>query len=131
MSKGGYEVGYGRPPQSTRFKKGRSGNPAGRPRGGRPDLVLDLQKELLSRVQITEQGRRITITKGELLARTLVASAIKGDAKARRDLFDMINTIGGEEPPSPGNDNVDGGAPEDAEILAALIRRKGGGGQDG
>lgn len=130
MSKGGYEIGYGRPPQSTRFKKGKSGNPAGRPRGKRPDLLIDLQKELSSRVQINEQGRRITITKGELLVRTLVASAIKGDAKARRDLFDMINTIGGQEPPGPDNDNADGGAPEDAAILAALIRRKTDGGRD-
>jgi hypothetical protein len=131
MSKGDYEVGYGRPPQHSRFKKGKSGNPAGRPRGRRPDLLLDLQKELLSRVQITEQGRRITITKGELLARTLVASAIKGDAKARRDVLDLINMIGDKEPPSPGNDNADNGEPEDAAILAALIRRKSGGGQNG
>lgn len=29
----GYEVGYGKPPKSTRFKKGQSGNPGGRPRG--------------------------------------------------------------------------------------------------
>ena len=28
-----YEVGYGKPPQHTRFKKGESGHPAGRPRG--------------------------------------------------------------------------------------------------
>ena len=28
-----YDVGYRRPPTSTRFTKGRSGNPKGRPRG--------------------------------------------------------------------------------------------------
>jgi hypothetical protein len=27
-----YEVGYGKPPQNTRFKKGMSGNPKGRPK---------------------------------------------------------------------------------------------------
>ena len=26
-----YEVGYGKPPKNTRFKKGMSGNPGGRP----------------------------------------------------------------------------------------------------
>ena len=28
-----YEVGYGKPPKSTRFRKGQSGNPAGRRKG--------------------------------------------------------------------------------------------------
>lgn len=32
---GNYEVGYRRPPRQTRFKKGRSGNPRGRPPGSR------------------------------------------------------------------------------------------------
>jgi hypothetical protein len=28
-----YEIGYGKPPKHTQFKKGRSGNPNGRSRG--------------------------------------------------------------------------------------------------
>ena len=28
---GGYEVGYGKPPRDTRFQRGQSGNPKGRP----------------------------------------------------------------------------------------------------
>lgn len=28
-----YEVGYGKPPQRTQFKKGQTGNPKGRPKG--------------------------------------------------------------------------------------------------
>jgi Family of unknown function (DUF5681) len=30
---GGYQVGYGKPPVHSRFRKGQSGNPRGRPRG--------------------------------------------------------------------------------------------------
>ena len=30
---GAYQVGYGKPPVHTRFRKGQSGNPGGRPRG--------------------------------------------------------------------------------------------------
>ena len=38
-----YEVGFGKPPERTRFKKGRSGNPKGRPRK-KPDLYSELTK---------------------------------------------------------------------------------------
>ena len=31
---GNYEVGYGKPPLHSRFKKGQSGNPKGFPKGG-------------------------------------------------------------------------------------------------
>ena len=33
--KGDCEVGYGKPPRETRFVKGRSGNPRGRPPGAK------------------------------------------------------------------------------------------------
>ncbi len=36
---GEYEVGYGKPPQHTQFKKGQSGNPRGRPRKPEPDPI--------------------------------------------------------------------------------------------
>ena len=31
--KGDYEIGYGKPPEHSRFQKGWSANPAGRPKG--------------------------------------------------------------------------------------------------
>ena len=33
QEQGDTQVGYGRPPKTTRFKKGQSGNPEGRPKG--------------------------------------------------------------------------------------------------
>lgn len=56
-----YTVGYGKPPRHTRFQKGQSGNPRGRPKGAR-GLKADLRAELSERVRVTENGRTRRLT---------------------------------------------------------------------
>ena len=59
-------VGYGRPPVATRFRKGQSGNPAGRPPGSRkrwlsPLLKALMREEALRPIPVEIRGERITL----------------------------------------------------------------------
>jgi hypothetical protein len=55
----GYEVGYGKPPTHSRFRPGRSGNPAGRRKGVR-NLKTDVMRMLRTPVKVKEGGRTRT-----------------------------------------------------------------------
>lgn len=76
-----YSVGYGKPPKSTQFKKGQSGNPKGRPRGSL-SLMTVIERELNSKVTVTEQGQQKKVRKKEVVAKQLVNKAASGDLKA-------------------------------------------------
>jgi hypothetical protein len=84
-----YEVGYRRPPKHTRFPKGRSGNPAGRRKGSR-NLKTDLHEELNTKVSITENGRRKTVTKQQFLIKRLTNDAMQGNQKASSTVLGLV-----------------------------------------
>lgn len=88
-------VGYGKPPKATRFQKGRSGNPSGRPKRTRTQLEL-FRRELASRVTVTEGGRKRRLTKGELVAKQLVTRAVKGEVAALRMMLRMSELLDAE-----------------------------------
>jgi uncharacterized protein DUF5681 len=66
MSKN-YTLGKGRPPVHTRFKKGQSGNPTGRPRrkDRSPHIEPAIKNALNSLVTVNENGKVRQITKFE------------------------------------------------------------------
>ena len=80
-------VGYRNPPVGTRFKKGVSGNPKGRPKGSL-NLAAMFTKTLRERVVINEHGRRRTVTKLEAALKQLVNKAASGDLRALAQLPD-------------------------------------------
>jgi hypothetical protein len=85
----GYEVGYRNPPKHSRFKKGRSGNPKGRPKGAKSFINL-LLAQLDDKIVVNENGRTRRITKREALAMLLVNQSLKGEFRAFRFMSDLI-----------------------------------------
>jgi len=79
------DVGYGKPPRRTRFRKGVSGNPKGRPKGAR-NLATVLERTLKERVVINENGVRRVVSKLEAAVKQLVNKAASGDLLAMRQL---------------------------------------------
>jgi hypothetical protein len=83
-----YHVGYGKPPRDTRFKKGVSGNPGGRPRGITSGRALKLALQEIYRPVKIREGDRVTSLLGfQVAVRQLVAQAAKGNGPALRMLI--------------------------------------------
>src|SRR5713226_3405806 len=80
--------GYGRPPRTTRFAKGQSGYPAGRPRGRHREAPYEAV--LGQMVTIREDGveRRVTAAKAFLLQ--LAKRGVEGDSAAGRASLAVI-----------------------------------------
>ena len=96
---GDYEVGYGRPPKSSRFPKGRSGNPRGRPKRVRPD-ELDVTALLTEPVAVTMGGVVRTISPFEAGLRSLAKRAVvENDLKAARAFLKVCEECGVLAPP--------------------------------
>lgn len=88
-----YEIGYRRPPTSSQFRKGQSGNPKGRPKGSN-NLLTILERELAQSIVVSENGRKKSITRLEAIGKRLISDALQGDRKAQLTLFEILKRNG-------------------------------------
>jgi len=86
-----YEVGFGRPPKATQFKSGKSGNPAGRPKGSK-NLPTLLALELEKKVDVIVQGQPRRLSKGEVMVIKQVDRAISGNDRAFATVVKLSGT---------------------------------------
>ena len=113
-----YQVGYKKPPLHTRFKKGQSGNPRGRPK---KNLAALLAAALNKRVSVTENGKRRQISKREAVIAQLVNKSASADLRATKMLIDMVRDI--EKTAEPAAAVKSRFSPTDKEVMAQLITR--------
>jgi hypothetical protein len=89
-----HKVGYGKPPVHTRFRKGQSGNPGGRPRGMTAGRATALAlKEAYRLVNVREGDNIITLPAIQAILRSQVALAAKGNGPAQRAVIEAVQAI--------------------------------------
>lgn len=114
----GYEIGFGKPPKHSRFRKGLSGNPKGRPEGRR-NLATVLERTLQEKVVINENGVRRTVTKLEAAVKQLVNKAAAGDLTALRQLTALAGSSVDQGVSTRTNELSDA----DQEIMRGVLKR--------
>ncbi len=85
-------VGYGNPPIHSRFQKGQSGNPAGRPRISK-DFATITRRMLLEQVVIVEGGRKQTLSRQDVILKQIVNKALGGNNRFRALLMKYVPSM--------------------------------------
>jgi hypothetical protein len=78
-------VGYGNPPKHARFPKGKSPNPAGRPKGS--TRLNPFEKLMQKKLTVIEGGKRRKLPVEDAVYAQIVKAALAGDRGACRDLL--------------------------------------------
>lgn len=91
-------MGYGKPPEGTRFRRGQSGNPRGRPKGAKNKLPA-LNEERMKNIILEEAYRTITVRDGmrnvtvpiaRAVLRSLAVNAVKGQHRSQRLFAELL-----------------------------------------
>lgn len=123
MSDREYNVGYGKPPKHSQFKKGQSGNPKGRPKGSK-NFSTHVRETLDLPVPIQEGGKTVQISTQKAALMRLREKALKGDQRALDRLLGLAQVYSRDELDLTALEQL----PEtDQAILDRYLARKGGG----
>ncbi len=115
-----YEVGRGKPPVHTRFRKGQSGNPNGRPKGAR-GLKRLVRENLLARVPVRMAGSTRRITRIEAMIHKQLEQAMKGDQRAAIQLMNLYAAAVPDEAEPEGGSKADPLSAGEQQILDYLL----------
>jgi hypothetical protein len=111
-----YAVGYGRPPLHTRFQKGQSGNPRGRPPSKTKTVNEMVLEEAYRPIAVPEGDRQMTISAFQAMVRSQFTQAIKGNGPAQRNIVELVE--GAEARAEQNRQAQERGSRVSMEILA-------------
>jgi hypothetical protein len=114
----GYVVGYRKPPKDTQFKKGKSGNPRGRPTGSR-SVGSVLHDILRQRIAVTENGTTKRIPALEVMLRRLANDAMRNEPTALKLMLSLLDRYGESSETELSFDDI---LAEDQAIIATYLK---------
>ena len=87
--KSDYDVGYGKPPQGSQFKPGKSGNPKGRPKNT-PNLKTAITDLLSKSVTVREDGSSRRVSSLEAILLRQRQKALEGNQGAALHMLSLF-----------------------------------------
>ena len=112
--------GYKNPPAHSRWRKGQSGNPSGRPKSP-GNFADDLMAELSELIQVTEGGKVRRLTKRRALVKSLTSASLKGNARAASLLISLCARVIEADPHGEGQAELSG---KDRKIVEDYLERQ-------
>jgi len=115
-----YEVGKGKPPEAWKFKKGRTGNPRGRPKGSKNvnTIVNEIAFEKIS--VPTKDGKTRPLLRLEILLMQWAAKAMRGDTTAAKNFVEQLRKAQEETTTNPSQLLC---SDEDIKVLHQVFNR--------
>jgi hypothetical protein len=120
-----YSIGYGKPPITSRFKPGETGNAKGRPKGHK-NLKTLIRQAMTARIVIQEGSSKRGVSKIEGVVLRQLQNALKGNDRAAMAVIRMAHQLGFLDDVADGKEAGVELTAADERILKELIaRRKG------
>jgi hypothetical protein len=121
----GYVVGYGKPPAASRFKRGQTGNPKGRPKGQK-NLKTLIRQAMTAKISVQEGSSNRQVSKIEGVVLRQLQNALKGNDRSAMAVIRMALQLGFLDDSSENHQIEDALSAADERILQELINRRGG-----
>lgn len=118
-----YEVGFGKPPQHTRFTAGNQAGKRGRPKGSE-NLDTIVREEFDAKIDVNEGGKPRKVSKLRVGILQLANKVASGDIKAFSTYLELLRKTGKLVQPQTGETKVL--EPRDLETIERLSKFLGG-----